>query len=154
MRAHSQQPMSAIVSTNAAHSPRGAKKSMPTTRTRTTTAVSTRVRSMSLAVREPASAGLRRGLRGGQLLARAAEAALAAAEGGERFLERRGAEVRPERIGEVELRVRELPQEEIGDALLAARANEEIRLGRVGHREPRGEALLGDRRLRILLAAA
>src|SRR6478672_10219587 len=99
MRDHSQQPTSAIVRTNAAQRPRGAKKSIPTTRRRMTTAVSTRVRSMSLAAREPASAGLRRVLRRVELLARAAETALAPAERGERFLEGGRAEVRPERVG-------------------------------------------------------
>ena len=38
---------------------------------------------------------------------------------------------RPQHVGEIELRVGELPQQEIADALLAAGADEQIRLGRV-----------------------
>src|SRR5262245_25800877 len=60
--------------------------------------------------------------RGGrrQLLARAAEAALARPVRGECRLEGLRAEIRPERLGEMQLRVGELPQQEVADALLAA----------------------------------
>src|SRR5213075_2842519 len=74
--------------------------------------------------------------RGGRhLLAGAAEAPLAAGVGGDRLVERRGVEIRPQRLGEVELGVGELPEEEVADALLAARADKEIGLRRVAHRE-------------------
>src|SRR5688572_13156350 len=72
-----------------------------------------------------------------ELLAGAAEAPLARAVGSDRRVERRGVEVRPERFGEVELAVGELPEQEVADALLAAGADEKIGLGRVAHREIR-----------------
>src|SRR4051812_8851893 len=71
------------------------------------------------------------------LLAGAAEAPLAAAIGFERFIERSAVEVRPKRVGEVKLRVGELPQQEIADALLAAGADKEIGLRCVAHGEIR-----------------
>ena len=51
-------------------------------------------------------------------------------------------EVGPQRVGEVELGVGELPQQEIADALLAAGADEEVRLRRVAHREIRRQRRL------------
>ena len=60
----------------------------------------------------------------------AAEAPLAAGVPGERRIERRGVEVGPEDVGEVQLRVGELPQQEIADALLAAGADQQVGLGR------------------------
>ena len=80
------------------------------------------------------------------LLAGAAEAPLAAAIRGDRRVERRGVEVRPQRVGEIELAVGELPQQEVADALLAAGADEKVGLGRVAHREVRRERGLRDRR--------
>src|SRR5258706_7083762 len=126
MRDHSQQPRSAIARTKTDHGSAVAKNSIPTRSSRMTTAVITRVRSTS-------SAGLDDRLPFLELLARAAEAALALAIGGHRGIEGRGIEVRPQRFGEIELRVRELPEEEVGDALLAAGADEKIRLRPVAH---------------------
>src|SRR5688572_25549906 len=85
------------------------------------------------------------------LLAGAAEAALALAVGLDREVERRGVEIRPERLGEVELRVRELPEEEVADALLPAGADEQVRLGRIAHREVPGEVFLAQFPERALL---
>ena len=65
-----------------------------------------------------------------------------ARERGDRRVERRGVEVGPQRIGEIELGVGELPEQEIADALLAAGADEEIGLGRVAHRQVAARALV------------
>src|SRR5687768_6344682 len=51
-----------------------------------------------------------------ELLARAPEAPLARAIGFDRRVERRTVEVRPQRLGEVELRIGELPEEEVADS--------------------------------------
>src|SRR5207244_2852954 len=91
---------------------------------------------------EPSGSGNFRPLRRLDLVARAAEAALAGAVRHDRGIERRGVEVRPERVGEAQLRVRELPEEEVADALLAAGADEQIGLGRVAHRQVRREVFL------------
>ena len=56
------------------------------------------------------------------MLAGAAEAALTSGIGRNGGIERGAIEIRPQEIGEVQLRVGKLPQQEIGDALLAARA--------------------------------
>ena len=57
----------------------------------------------------------------------------------DRRVERGRVEVRPQQVGEIELGVGELPEQEIADALLAAGADEEIGLGRVRHRKVRLE---------------
>src|SRR6476620_8977903 len=106
MRDHSQQPSSAITSTKTDQAMGGARNSIPSNSSRMRTAVMTRVRSTL------ASAGLCDRLPFPQLLAGAAEAALALAIGGERGVEGGGVEVRPQRLGEEELRIGELPQQE------------------------------------------
>src|SRR5687768_5986231 len=55
-----------------------------------------------------------------------AEAPLPAAKVGDRPFQIRRGEVRPPRVGEVQLRIRRFPQEEIAEAALAASANEQI----------------------------
>src|SRR5688500_4817399 len=150
---HSQQESSAISNAKSAHTGGLARNSMPRTSGSSATAVRTRVSSTGAAL-EAGSAGLRQRLGLRELLAGAPEAALAPAEGVERVGERGGPEVRPQGFGEVQLGVRELPQEEVGDALLAAGADEKVGLGCVAHREELRQPLLGDRRLRILLPAA
>src|SRR5690349_11431392 len=69
------------------------------------------------------------------LLAGAPEAPLALAIGLDRQVQRGGVEVRPQRFGEVQLAVGELPEQEVADALLAAGADEQVGLRRVRHRE-------------------
>src|SRR5689334_11743252 len=128
MRDHSQHEMSAITSTNRPHTAGEDRKSMPRTIGSSATAVMTRV-SSTLA------GGLRGGLGRDELLAGAAEAPLAPLVRRDRLAERLGAEIGPERLGEVELGVGELPEQEVGDALLAAGADEEVGLGRIGHRQ-------------------
>src|SRR5678815_2035373 len=71
------------------------------------------------------------------LLARAPVATLTHRIRLDRHAKRRRVEVRPEQVGEIELGVRELPEQEIGNPLLAAGADEQVRLGRVGHRKIR-----------------
>src|SRR3569832_1357322 len=62
--------------------------------------------------------------RGSHLLAGAAKTAFTGSIGGDRFVQRRRIEVRPQRIGEIKLSVGQLPQQKIADALLAAGADE------------------------------
>src|SRR3954462_8257999 len=63
------------------------------------------------------------------LLARAAVAPLAVAERLDRDVERRSVEIRPQQVGEIELGISELPEQEIGDALFSAGADEQVGLG-------------------------
>src|SRR5947207_8744467 len=65
----------------------------------------------------------------GALTADAAIATFAAAELGDGLLEMVLAEVGPQCVDENKLRVGALPQQEIADALLAARADQQIRVG-------------------------
>src|SRR3954469_5545879 len=76
----------------------------------------------------------------------APEAALAVLEVEDRLVQLAAAEVRPEHARDVELRVRDLPEEEVGDALLAGGADQEIRVRHVGGEQPRRELLLVDLR--------
>src|SRR5918992_4869645 len=74
----------------------------------------------------------------------AAEAAAAARVLDERLPQVAFAEVGPERVDEDELRIGELPEEEVGNAQLAGRANEEIRLGHLRRIQPRSDRVLVD----------
>src|SRR3989449_11534393 len=69
------------------------------------------------------------------LLAGPSKAALALPVGGKRRVERRGIEVWPQRVSEIELRIRQLPEEKIADALFPSGADEQVRLGRIAHRQ-------------------
>src|SRR3954464_14367198 len=83
-----------------------------------------------------------RGLMGPLTAAEAAPAAGVVVEGcAERLL----AEVRPERVQEDELRVGELPQEEVRDPQLAGRADQEIGIRHLGRVQVRRECVLVDR---------
>src|ERR1700760_986090 len=70
---------------------------------------------------------LRRGL---------AEAPLALRKVLERLREMHPGEFRPEHLGEIQLRISEVPQQKVADALLAASADEQIRVGDAGKRKP------------------
>src|SRR5687767_7455159 len=98
-------------------------------------AVRTRVRNKRLSVgcgRQGGAARLT--LRGFlQLLAGATEAPLALPVGSKRLVERCGVEIGPQRGGEMQLAIRELPEQEIADTLLAAGADEKIRFRRIAH---------------------
>src|SRR5690348_5689193 len=69
------------------------------------------------------------------LLARAPEAALAPGVRRYRGRQRARVEIGPQQVGVIKLGVGELPQQEVGDPLLAARADEQVGLGCVRHRE-------------------
>jgi hypothetical protein len=78
------------------------------------------------------------------LLAGQAEAALAAVEVLECRIEGCRVEIRPELVGEIQLRVGQIPQQKVADAALAARTDEQIRLGQAAKLERRIDALLVD----------
>src|SRR5581483_937767 len=78
-------------------------------------------------------------------LGETAEAPLARLELAQRFEEVALAKVRPERLGDVDLRVRHLPEQEVRQADLAARADEEIGVGDPGRAQALRDRLLGDR---------
>src|SRR6185312_16415708 len=65
---------------------------------------------------------------GALLRAGEAEPAFPAGEELQRGVELGDVELRPQLVGEVELAVREIPQQKVADALLAAGANEEVRV--------------------------
>src|SRR3989442_11986137 len=67
------------------------------------------------------------------LLAGPSKPALSLPGGGKRLVDRRSIEVGPQRVGEIELRIRQLPEEKIADALLPSGAAEQVRLGPVAH---------------------
>src|SRR6185436_17747475 len=75
------------------------------------------------------------------LFTREAEATLASGVPGERLIELFAIEVGPEYRREIKLSVRQQPQKEIADALIAAGANEKIRRGRIGKTEKAAERL-------------
>jgi hypothetical protein len=70
-----------------------------------------------------------------QLVAGAAEAALAHGVRRERGTQRRLVEIRPQDLGEIQLGVSQVPQAEVAHALLAPGADEQVGLGRIGQRQ-------------------
>jgi hypothetical protein len=88
-----------------------------------TRAVMTRWR--SIAAQPPAARGRRLD---------AAEAAVALRIGGQRGVDLGGAEVGPQAVGEEQLRVGRLPEQEVADAHLAAGADEQVGVGREAQR--------------------
>ena len=72
--------------------------------------------------------------------AEAAEAALAALVVGDGFEQMDAAKVGPEAVGDEDLGVGDLPEQEVGDALLAAGADDEVGVGHV--RGVEGAAML------------
>ena len=81
--------------------------------------------------------------------AEAAEAALAVLVVGDGFEEVEAAEVGPEAVGDEDLGVGDLPEEEVGDALLAGGADDEVGVGHVG-----GVEGVGDGRTRRCASSA
>src|SRR6201996_2051334 len=73
----------------------------------------------------------------------APEAPLTLRVGAQRALERRPVEVRPQLLGEDELRVGALPEQIVGDPLLAAGSDQEVGIVHVGRVEVTTELLLG-----------
>src|SRR6185436_18702258 len=82
--------------------------------------------------------------RAGRASARAgSEAALAAGIFAQRLLELRLAEIRPHHVEEDELRIGALPQQEIGQPLLAGGADDQVGVrNAVGRQEPRESILV------------
>src|SRR5581483_12435358 len=72
------------------------------------------------------------------------EAAVAALELAHRFEEVLAPEVGPQHVGEHQLAVGQLPQQEVGDAELARRADHEVGVGHVGQVQARPDRLLVD----------
>src|SRR5450631_4691639 len=87
---------------------------------------------------------IRRLARAADLLAGAAEPALAPAEGLERLVELGLAERRPVGVGEVELGVGRLPEQEVRQPLLARRPDQQIQLRQPAGLQRRRQLLLGD----------
>jgi hypothetical protein len=83
------------------------------------------------------------GLQGVDLLVgvfvEATEAAVAALVVGDGFDEMQAAEVGPEAVGDEDLGVGDLPEKEVGDALLAGGADEEVGVGHAGGVERAGD---------------
>ena len=71
----------------------------------------------------------------------AAETAIALLVGEHAFEQVAAAEVRPQRVGHPDLGIGDLPQQEVADAHLAARANQQVRIGLAGRVEKAREAL-------------
>ena len=86
--------------------------------------------------------GIGKGFVGG--LTEAAEATLALLVGGDGFEEMEAAEVGPEAVSDEDLGIGDLPEEEVGDALLAGGADDEVGVGHVGGVESRGDVGLVD----------
>src|SRR5262249_53133222 len=78
------------------------------------------------------------------LSGRATETTLALLEEVERLEVLPLAEVRPERVGDVDLGVGELPEEEVAESHLAARPDEEIGIGNAGGGKVPGHGAGGD----------
>ena len=77
-----------------------------------------------------------------ELFARAAKTPLALKVPGKGRIEGGTVEIRPQELGEIELRIGKLPDQEVADALLAAGADEEIWLRRIAHGEMRRQLRL------------
>src|SRR5437764_7860472 len=71
-------------------------------------------------------------------------AALASAIIGDRLFQIGAPEIRPQRLGKDELGIGALPQQEVADALLAAGADQEIRVREIHGQQMRGDQLLVD----------
>src|SRR5208283_4895733 len=128
-RAHSQAPMVPITP-NASTVPRGGSKNRP--------AASRQLITIPVAMRS-LSIGFGRELCGGL-----AEAPFTLGEELERRIEMHRCEFGPQHLGEVHFGVREIPQQEVADALFTAGADQKVRIGNVGEREPRADLRLID----------
>src|SRR5689334_19944132 len=123
------------------------KRSPPTRAMRTrsgrkTTALTTRRTKLGSRGRTAAPGGS--GFTPARDSARSAEATASALEVIDRLVEVFAPEIGPENVGHPELRVRELPEQEIGDAKLAAGADQEIGIGKPVRVQHAREELLVD----------
>src|SRR5450759_889597 len=109
--------MITIISVKAPHARGGKRNSAAIVTGMSTSAVRMRVLIRAAALNQMAiHPWLARRL---DLLAGASEAAFALLVRGDRRIQPDGVEIRPQRVGEIELGVGELPKQEIGDSLLA-----------------------------------
>src|SRR5579862_5183187 len=122
---HSQAPASISTVRTTAATVAGSRSATANSPAARTIAVMMRLRRASLTFRGLSSRWRRRGRR---LSGSQPEAPLAAGEEGECGLELGQIEIRPQRRTEIQLGVGAVPQQEIADALLAARADHEIRI--------------------------
>src|SRR6266850_4605737 len=160
--AHSSAPSVVGTVISSAQPGLGSRKMQASSNGKTTATVSKRCLSMrrgaaaevcaaagsSLFPNGPTRGSGRRRLRA-ELFAGAAEPAFPAAVGVNGASQCLSVEIRPQLVGEVELGIGQLPQQEVADALLAAGTDEQIGLGRVAHRQVRGKMGLAVRILRI-----
>src|ERR1700722_10501830 len=70
----------------------------------------------------------------------------------QRGLERRRVEIRPKPVGEIQLGIGQVPQQEVADALFAAGANEQVRVADITQRQRRSKSRLIELRWRELMA--
>src|SRR5688500_15987376 len=132
--AHSQAPTSTRIVSSQTVAMAGRPSITPSTTIAIATAVSTRCLSTLCYL-----AGLLT-----RLLTRQAVTSFTARERRERHLELRQAEIWPQRIADVQLGVRQVPQQEIADAVITAGAYEQVRVRQIGERELATEAGLID----------
>src|SRR5512146_666010 len=127
---HSHAPMRTTSVSSATVAPAGSQKSTTRSSAIRTAAVATRLRSDSLTGLALSSLRPGRGSAPGlrQLSGREAEAPLPARKELERGRELLAVEVGPEAIAEIELRVGDVPEQEVADPPLAAGADQEVRV--------------------------
>src|SRR3954471_2464353 len=132
--AHSQAPMrtSTVSSQTVAM---GGRPSVTTSRT-ATSAIAVSTRCLSTAGRPERLVA--------QLVTGLAEPPFTSFEGAERRRELPQVEIRPQRVAHEDLRVRQVPQQEIADSMIAAGTDEQIGIRQVAERQLAGETLLAD----------
>src|SRR5690606_7636242 len=123
---HSQAAVAQSAAQTTIHPAAGSRKTAPSKPARSRIAVTTR--SLSIGALPCDRSRL-------ELLARAPEATLPPLIRPDRVAERGGIEVGPQHVGEEQLGVGQLPEQEVADPLFAARTDEQIGLWGEMHRE-------------------
>src|SRR6185312_10877761 len=143
---HSHAPTRTTKVRSATVAPAGSQKSTASNSAIRMAAVVMRLRSDSLTGLELSSLRRGRGCARGrrQLSGGEAEAPFAAREELERGRQLPLVEVRPQSIGEIELRVGDVPEEEVADPPLTAGADQEVRIRQPAELQRCGEAILVD----------
>src|SRR5690554_6380775 len=126
MLAHSQAPSEMIAPVNRAKPAGGRKKMPPIAIGARISAVIIRIFNTSMVAVSLLLCGA-----GGDLVVGLAEPALAPGIGFQCTLPLIGLEVRPEHLREIDFGVRQVPQQEIADALLASCTDQHVRYGQV-----------------------
>src|SRR5688572_24861762 len=119
--AHSQAPTSTSTVTSQIVAMDGKPSITPSNTATRTIAVKTRCLSTTRGLAGPVV----------QLLAREAITPLARGKRFQRRLQVRNLEIRPQDVADVNFGVREIPQQEIADAVIAAGADEQVRIGNI-----------------------